>query len=124
MRVAALVLGIIGGVIGILAASTATGLGAIGTIAKDPKAVAQATELAGRGGLAIAISIIAMVGAALAMAKPRAAAVVLLVTGLAGLFAVGGFYLLAGPLLLVGALLAFLGRGPTAAHGATTPAAT
>lgn len=112
MRVAALVLGIIGGVIGILAASTATGLGAIGTIAKDPKAVAQATELAGRGGLAIAISIAAMVGGGLAMAKPRFAAALLLFTGLAGVLLVGGFYLLAGPLILVAALLAFLGRHP------------
>ena len=96
MRVAALVLGIIGGIIGILAASTATGLGAIGTIAKDPKAVAQAT-----------------VGGAFAMAKPRFAAALLLFTGLSGLLLVGGFYLLAGPLILVAALLAFLGRHPT-----------
>lgn len=114
MRVAALVLGIIGGVIGIMAAATAGALGgAVGALsANDPKATAQATEIAGRGGLGVVISIVALVGAALAMAKPRAAALILLLTGIAGLVTVGGFYLLAGPLLLVAALLAFLGRKP------------
>lgn len=123
MRVAALVLGIIGGVIGIMAAATATGLGGMaGALADDPAATAQATDIAGRGALGIVISIVALVGGALAMAKPRTAAVIMLLTGIAGLVAVGGFYLLAGPLLLVGALLAFLGR--KSATAAVTPATT
>lgn len=106
-------LGIIGGVIGLMAAAMAGLLGgAAGALATDPTATAQAAEIAGRGGLGVLISIVAMVGGGLAMAKPRAAAVIMLATGVAGLLAVGGFYLLAGPLLLVGALLAFLGRKP------------
>lgn len=116
MRIAALVLGIIGGVIGLMAAATAGLLGgAAGALATDAQSTAQATEIAGRGGLGVLISIVAMVGAAFAMAKPRFAALTLLITGVAGLFAIGGFYLLAGPLLLVASLLAFLGRKPNAA---------
>ncbi len=122
MRIAALVIGIIGGVIGLLAATTA-GLigGAAGALSTDTQTTAQATEIAGRGGLGVLLSILAMVGAAFAMAKPRFAAVVLALTGFGGLLAVGGFYLLAGPLLLVAALLAFLGRHPTVTRAATTP---
>jgi hypothetical protein len=63
----------------------------------------------------VVLAALAIAGGAMAIAKPRLAALALLIAGLGGLLAVGGFYLMASPLLLVGALLAFLARSSRAA---------
>ena len=109
MRVAALILGIVGGLVG-LADSVLTlardGAGAFG--------MPEGTALTGRGGVGVVLAAVAIAGGAAAITRPRVAALALLIAGVGGLLAVGGFYLMASPLLLIGAVLAFLGRSSRA----------
>lgn len=105
MRAAALVLGIAGGLLGLF--------DSVQTLARDGSAALggpQGTALTGRGGLGVVLAFLAIGGGVIAIARPRLAAMALLIAGLGGLLAVGGFYLMASPLLFVGALLAFLAR--------------
>ena len=51
-----------------------------------------------------------LVGAAIAIAKPRSAAVIMLVGAVGGLIVNGAFFVPGAILLGIGALLAFLGR--------------
>jgi hypothetical protein len=106
MRTTALVLGIIGGVFGIFAALFALAVGGISSAAN----VNGGGQVVALGYTAFFVSIAAIVGGALAPKKPKAAAILLLLTGAGGFVCVSAFWLLSGPLLLVGALLAFLGR--------------
>jgi hypothetical protein len=109
LRVAALILGIIGGMVGLIAAGVALGVGAL----------ANATGAQGGntvvylGWAALALSGLGIVGGALALAKPRAASVLMLIAGIGGLVAISLAYVVSGPLLIVGGVLAFIGRGKT-----------
>lgn len=99
---AALVLGIIGGVFGIVAALLAMVVGGIGSAvgAEDGDLVV------GLGFAAVFIATAAIVGGALAKSRPKVAFWILLATGIAGFIAVSGAWLISGPLLLIGAFLA------------------
>lgn len=110
MRVAALILGVVGGLVGLF--------DSVQTLARDGAALGapQGTALSGRGGLGVVLAFLAIAGGVIAISKPRLAALALLIAGLGGLLAVGGFYLMASPLLFVGAVLAFLARSPSAAR--------
>lgn len=70
MRIAALILGLIGGVIGLFAAGLALGIGAIG----GATGAQGSGTVVGLGWAALALSVVGIVGGALALAKPRAAA--------------------------------------------------
>jgi hypothetical protein len=106
MKIASLILGIIGGIIGLFAAGFALGIGAIGTATG-----AQGSDtVTGLGWAALALSVVGIVGGALALAKPRLAAVLMLIAGIGGFIAISLAYVVSGPLLIIGALLAFLGR--------------
>lgn len=109
MRVAALILGIIGGIIGLFAAGAALFIGAVGTATGAD----NSGMVVGGGWAALALSVIGIVGGALSMAKPRAAAVLMLIAAVGGFISVFIAYIVAGPLLLIGATLAFLSRGKT-----------
>lgn len=104
MRTASLVLGLVGGVLGIVAGFLALAVGGIGHVA------GQGNEVVWLGIAAIFLSVVAMIGGALALRYPRAAALLQLISGLAGFIAISWFWFFSGPLLLVGALLAWLGR--------------
>lgn len=126
MRIAALILGLIGGIIGLFAAGIALGVGALG----GATGVQGSDTVVGLGWAALALSVVGIVGGALALAKPRAAAVLLLLAGIGGLVAISLAYVVSGPLLIIAAVLAFLGRAKKAprpvAIGAaptTTPSA-
>ncbi len=106
MRTASLVLGITGGVFGIIAALLALMLGGIGS-AFD---AAGAGSIVGRSFFAVFIGVIAIVGGALAIRYPKVSAILQLITGVVGLVLIGWFWIFSVILLLVGALLAFLGR--------------
>ena len=56
------------------------------------------------------MSIVGLVGAALAIAKPRVSVVLMALSAVLGLIFISAFYIPATILLLVAALLAFLGR--------------
>lgn len=112
MRTAALILGIIGGVLGIIAGIAAMMIGGIG-VAFEAE---DAGMIGSLGFLAILLGIAGVVGGALATRKPKAAAIIELIAGLSGFIAVSMFWIPAGLCLIVGALLAFLGRKPSPAE--------
>jgi hypothetical protein len=101
-----MVLGIIGGVFGFFAALFALAVGGISSAAN----VSGGGRVVALGYAAFFVSVMAIVGGALAPKMPKAAAILLLLTGVGGFVCVSAFWLLSGPLLIVGALLAFLGR--------------
>ena len=104
MKVAGLIVGIFGSVAGFIGAIFALLVGGIGA------AFGAGSEVAWLGFAALMVSIVALVAAALAIAKPRFAAAVMLVSGIAGFICISAFWIPAGLLLGIGALLAFLGR--------------
>jgi hypothetical protein len=99
---AALVLGIIGGIIGIFAAFIAMFFGGLGAAFGAD----GGETVIGLGFAAVFIGVAAIVGGALARSKPKAAFWLLLLTGIGGFIAVSAAWLISGPLLLIGALLA------------------
>ena len=106
MRTASLVLGIIGWVFGIIAGILAMLIGGAG-------AVFQADDsgtVIGLGFAAIFIGVLGIVGGAVAPRYPKAAAIIQLVSCIAGFIAVSLFWIFSGILLLLGAGLAFFGR--------------
>jgi hypothetical protein len=119
LRVAALVLGIVGGVLGLIAGILAITVGGIGQAVNAN----GAGTVTGLGFLAFVMAVVGLVGGALALSKPRVGALLLLVAGIVGFIAVSAFWLLSGPLMLIGALLAFLGRAPKAAAPAAAVSA-
>lgn len=108
MRVAALVLGVIGGVFGIFASLFALGVGGLGSA----MGTEGANTVIGLGWSAMFFCLLGFLGSGLAMAKPRAAAGLLLISALGFIVSVSAFALVTGPLFLIASLLAFLGRGP------------
>jgi hypothetical protein len=112
MRTAALVLGIVGGVFGILAGLLAMLVGGIGS-AFDAEGSGM---VAGLGFAAIMLGVLGIIGGALANRSPGASAILQAAAGLFGFIAVSLFWVLAGVLLLIGALMAFLGRHREAAQ--------
>ena len=63
------------------------------------------------GSIAVSASLVGIVGAALAVRKPDVAAALMLMAAIAGFIGISHFFFVAGPLFLIGGLLAFLGRG-------------
>jgi hypothetical protein len=108
MRVAALVLGVIGGVFGIFASIFALGVGGLGSAVGSQ----GASTVIGLGWSAMFFCLLGFLGSGLAMAKPKAAALLLLISALGFIVSVSAFAVVTGPLFLIASLLAFLGRGP------------
>jgi hypothetical protein len=106
MRTASLVLGITGGVFGIIAALLTLLLGGLGSAFE----AAEAGSIVARSFFAVFVGVVAIVGGALALRYPKASAILQLITGVVGLILIGLFWIFSVFLLLVGALLAFLGR--------------
>jgi hypothetical protein len=104
MRTAAMVLGITGGVFGILSGFLAMFIGGVGTaFGLDQSGMVFVLGMA-----AIVISVIGIIGGALAGRNPLAAAVLIGFAGVTGFLAISLFWILAGLMLLPGALLAWL----------------
>ncbi|CAN5206067.1 hypothetical protein BH20ACT9_BH20ACT9_21250 [soil metagenome] len=107
---AAMVWGITGGVIGIIAAFLVIVIGGIGEGLEAAGARTRGgAGIAGLGFAAVFLAVLGIVGGALARARPMAAAITQLVAGVGGFIAVSAAWLVSGPLLLVGAVLAFTG---------------
>jgi hypothetical protein len=110
MRTGALVLGIIAGLAGLASAVFALWFGLMG----DAFDANWGSGIMVQGWVALGFSLFGLIGAALSGAKPRLAALVMAVAGVALFIAIYLFATIATPLFLVGALLAFLGRRPKA----------
>jgi hypothetical protein len=106
MRTGALVLGIIAGLAGLVSAVLALFVGGLGG-AFDAEG---AGTVVGLGWSALGFSLLGLVGAALSLAKPVIAAVIMLIAGVAVAISISLFAVIATPLFLIAALLVFLGR--------------
>lgn len=106
MRIAALIIGIFGSVAGFIGAIFALFVGGIG----GALGAEGAGQVAGLGVGALIASVAALVGAALAMAKPRTSAVIMGLSAIAGLIFISWAFVLGTVLLLLATLFAFLGR--------------
>jgi hypothetical protein len=100
------VLGIIAGLAGLVSAVLALFVGGLGG-AFDAEG---AGTVVGLGWSALGFSLLGLVGAALSLAKPVIAAVIMLIAGVAVAISISLFAVIATPLFLIAALLAFLGR--------------
>jgi hypothetical protein len=106
MRTGALVLGIIGGIFGIISAVLAFVVGGIG----DFFDAEGAETVVGLGWSALFFCLVGLVGAGLAIVRPVIAAVLMLISAIGDTISISLFAIIAAPLFLVAALLAFLGR--------------
>ena len=112
MKVAALVLGIIGGVLGLFAALLALSIGGIG------KALgAEGGEtVVSLGWSSLIFCFLGFVGAGFALAKPKLSGVVLLISAIGFTVSISWFAIISGPLFLLASLFAFMGKkGPVGA---------
>lgn len=109
MKIAALILGILGGIAGIVGSIMAMMIGGIGS-ALNSEGSGTVTSL---GWVALLFSIVAIVGGALALAKPKVAGIMMLLMGIGGIIAVSIGYVVAGPLLIIGGILALVGSRKT-----------
>ena len=99
MRVAALIIGIIGSAAGFVAAVIALFIGGVG-VALEAEGASKITSLAFG---AIGASIVGLVGGALSIAKPRFAAVLMVLSAVVGAISISAFYALGAALLVIGA---------------------
>ena len=106
MRIAALIIGIFGAAAAFVGALLAMLFGGVG-VALDESEGEQIVVL---GMVALLMSIVGLVGAALSIAKPRAAAVLMALSAIVGVVLIFVAYIVATVLLLIAAVLAFLGR--------------
>jgi hypothetical protein len=128
MRIAALIVGLFGGLAGCIGSGLAL-MVSVWLVAAEAENPVEAGEVAilGPGVLAmvvlgladkililgpvaVAISLLGLVGAMLSTTKPRLAALLMLISALAGLIVIFIAYIMAAIPLGIAALLAFLGR--------------
>lgn len=104
MKLAALIVGIFGSMAGFIAAIFGLIFGGIDA------AIGGGAGIVWQSFGAMGMSVVGLVGAALAIAKPRIAAGAMVVSAIGGTISISLFYAPAAVLLLIAALLAFLGR--------------
>lgn len=120
MRVAALVLGVLGGVFGLLGAFFALAVGGVSNVAKNN----SGNEIVVLGFLAFVFCVLGFAGAGFSLAKPKLAGVLLLVACVGILIAISWGAIVATPLFGLAALFAFLGRKtPQSSEAAPAPVA-
>jgi hypothetical protein len=111
MRGGALALGLTGGIVGLIAAVIALAIGGLGgALSSSTDASSQQTfgMVVVGGWIALGASIVGIIGGALAMGKPVVGGVLMVVAGIAGFIGISLFYVISGPLLLIGGILAFV----------------
>ena len=104
MKLAALIVGIFGSMAGFIAAIFGLIFGGIDF------AVGGGAGIVWQSFGAMGMSVVGLVGAALAIAKPRIAVGLLLLSAVLGTIFISLFYVPAAVMLVIAALLAFLGR--------------
>lgn len=104
MRLAALIIGLFGGVLGFLAAVFAAGVGGLGAVVGS----GNAHEVLWLGVSAFLAAVVGVIGAALAMSKPTAAWLLLIIAAVWSVISTSAFGVPAGFLMFVAAVLAFV----------------
>ncbi|WP_066638549.1 DUF4064 domain-containing protein [Desulfolucanica intricata] len=104
MKIAAMILGIIGGLAGLAGAVFALFVGGVG----DAFGAQDASTVIGLGFAAIPLSILGIVGGAMTLAKPKFSGIAMLISAVGGTIAISAGYLIAGPLLLIAGIMALV----------------
>lgn len=94
MKMASLILGIIGGIFGLFGALFAIFVGCAGAVF----GVEDSSTLVGLGLAAIFLSILGIVGGSLAIAKPKPAGIMMLIAGSGGVIVISAGHIIAGPI--------------------------
>ena len=105
-RTAELVLGIIGGIFGILASMFVIGVGGF----SEAIGYKEYEFFYSRGGAGLLLGCIGIIGATIVNRNNKVAGVLMLLSAVGGLFALGYFWSISFILLLAGSLLAFKSR--------------
>ena len=106
MKVAALVLGVIGGILGLIAALLALSIGGIGrALGAD-----GGSMVVSLGWSSLIFCFLGFIGAGLALAKPKLSGVILLISAIGFTISISWFAIISGPLFLMASLFAFMGR--------------
>lgn len=106
MRNTARILGIAGGIVGIISALVVLLVGGAGEAIGLP----GAGFVTGLGWLSLVGSVVGIVGGAIAMTRPIVAAVLMLIGAILGFIGISWIFVLAGLLLIAGAVVAYMGR--------------
>jgi hypothetical protein len=106
MRIAALIVGIVGGVFGLLSVILGLTLGGIGSATEAE----GASTIVGLSFAGLFFCLLGFLGAGLIMAKPLAGSIILLISALGALVSMSFFAIIVSPLFLIAAILGFLGR--------------
>ncbi|GAA1777319.1 hypothetical protein [Streptomonospora arabica] len=117
MLITAMILGGIGVVIGLIGGFGALLVGGLGSTFEN----GGPGNFVGLAFTAGFIGVAAVIGGALVRGASKTAALLLLVSGVGGFLAVSTAWIVAGPLLIVGALLAWFGSGRPGAVTARPP---
>lgn len=110
MRTGGMILGIVGGIVGLVSAFVALTIGGFGGAFGAPEAGA----VVGQSVIAMLASVTGIVGGALAQSRPGLAGALMLIGAVVGTISIPVLYLPAGLVLLIGGVLAILGRRPAA----------
>jgi hypothetical protein len=113
MRTAAMVLGIIGGVVALIIGIGAWTCGSMAywiTTGAGGEAEHAGTMLGIWGFVVFILAIVALVGGALSRTKPVVASILMFIGGIGGFIAASWFWLFPAVLLIIGAILALIGR--------------
>jgi hypothetical protein len=108
MRTGAIVIGIIVGLAALVSAVLALMVGGLGAAVEAE----GASQIIGLGWSALAFSLLGLIGAALWIAKPQLAALIMATAGLAIVFSISMFAVIARPLFLVRRFWAEFGMRP------------
>lgn len=101
-RTAETILGVLGGIAGLIGAIFALLVGGLGTVFRAE----GASTIVNLGWIAIFLSILGIVGGAIASRNADASGVCMLLSGVGGFLAISMSYIIAGPLLIIGGILA------------------
>jgi len=101
-RTAETILGVLGGIAGLIGSIFALLVGGLGTVFRAE----GASAIVNLGWIAIFLSILGIVGGAITSRNADAAGVCMLLSGIGGFLAISMAYIIAGPLLIIGGILA------------------
>jgi hypothetical protein len=101
-RTAETILGILGGLFGILGSFFALSIGGIGAAFGAD----GASDIVNLAWVAILLSIVGLIGGAIASRNAETGGIMMVVCGIGGFIAISMGYIIAGPLLIIGGVLA------------------
>lgn len=114
LRVGSFVVGLIGGIVGLVAAFGAMAIGGFGAVFEAE----GAETVIGLGWAAVVMAIVMIVGASLVMGrKNKMGKWLLLLSTVGGFIAISAFWVFAGVLGMVATILSFLNREEAAGNG-------